>query len=299
MTKVFERGYDSGDPWSDENFRIELNEHVNRLYPAIAAQLGQWNTVEAVEDVAQNTWESAWQNRERFDPAAGEFQGWVVTIARRRAIDYVRARMRETQLQRKAEREASAVGRSAPGLSVTHDDIADDVTDSMVAREQIHTILSVVQELIYHPGAVARGLSLIMVFNDDIELAAKSLGLSEDVLRRSKRDLILCSQVVAKAQRLSACGVVPTLRVLIDCLPEVSEAGEWTRQLALACAQAGGLEDVTVEGVMDVTGYSYNTARQYLVQSKHLLRIAATVMTTKAPHDQRPQQSNAQGADHA
>src|SRR5699024_1139058 len=54
--------------------------------------------------------------------------------------------------------------------------------------------------------------------------------------------------------------------------------GDWTRQLALACAQAGGLEEVTVQHVMDVTNYSYNTARQYLIQSKHLLRIAATVM---------------------
>src|SRR5699024_10682251 len=109
-------------------------------------------------------------------------------------------------------------------------------------------------------------------------LASKSLGLSEDVLRRSKRELVLCSQVVVKAQKRAAGGVTPTLRVLIDCLPEITEAGDWTRQLALACAQAGGLEEVTVENVMDVTNYSYNTARQYLIQSKHLLRIAATVM---------------------
>src|SRR5699024_9010512 len=113
-------------------------------------------------------------------------------------------------------------------------------------------------------------------------------------LRRSRRELILCCQVVVKAQQMTARGAVPTLRVLIDCLPDVSEAGEWTRQLALACAQAGGLEAVSVEDVMDVTGYSYNTARQYLTQSKHLLRIAATVMTMR----EAPKPTPSQGADH-
>lgn len=278
MTKVFEHSHDSNQPWSDDDFLAELNEHISMLYPAISAQLGRWDSIEAAEDVAQNTWESAWHNRHRFDPSQGDFHSWVVTIARRRAIDYVRARKREVGLQRKAEQEASAVGRAAPGLSVTSGDIADDVADSLAAREQITKILNVVQKLIYNPGAISRGLSLIMVFNNDIELASKSLGLSEDVLRRSKRELVLCSQVVVKAQQLASCGVTPTLRVLIDCLPEITEAGDWTRQLALACAQAGGLEEVTVEHVMDVTSYSYNTARQYLIQSKHLLRIAATVM---------------------
>lgn len=278
MRKVFEHGHHADLSWSDTQFKSELSEHLSMLYPAIAAQLGEWSTTETIEDVAQTTWESAWQNRERFDPAVGAFHSWLVTIARRRAIDYVRTKIRQEKLQRKAELDASAVGRATPGLDLTSEDIADGVTDSIVAREQITTILSSVQELIYNPDSVARGLSLILVFNDDVALAAKSLGLSEDALRRSRRELILCCQVVVKAQQMAARGVVPTLRILIDCLPDVSEAGEWTRQLALACAQAGGLEAVTVEDVMNVTGYSFNTARQYLMVSQHLLRIAATVM---------------------
>src|SRR5699024_3148099 len=114
MTKVVEHGHDSNQPWSDEDFLAELNEHISVLYPAISSQLGRWDSIEAAEDVAQNTWESAWHNRHRFDPSQGDFHSWVVTIARRRAIDYVRARTREAGLQRKAEQEASAVGRAAP-----------------------------------------------------------------------------------------------------------------------------------------------------------------------------------------
>lgn len=294
MRKVFERRHTPNLRWSEAKFKAELSQHLSVLQPAIAAQLGEWSTTDAVEDVAQTTWESAWQNRERFDPMVGAFQGWLVTIARRRAIDYVRTKIQQEKLQRKAEVESRAVGRSAPGLGLTTGDIAEDVTESMFAREQINAILSVVQELISNPDSVTRGLSLIMVFNDDIDLAAKSLGLSQDALRRSRRDLILCCQVVVKAQHMKARGVVPTLRVLIDCLPEVAEAGEWTRQLALACARAGGLEKVNVQDVMDVTGYSYNTARQYLTQSKHLLRIAATVMTRR----KEPKTTPPQGADH-
>lgn len=279
MTEVFTEGNQQpSPPWSDEQFRTQLGEHVQLMYPAIRAQLGKWAQEQTIDDVAQITWESAWNNRHAFDPTRGSFQGWVVTIARRRAIDFVRARIREHQLQQRAEREAAAMGRSAPGLAVTTGDIAAELTNSIVAREQISAILSDVQDLISNPDAVSRGLSLIMIFDEDVALASKTLGLSEDALRRSKRELILCCQVVVKAQQFAAEGVKPTLRVLIDCLPKVSEAGDWSRQMAVACVQAGGLEDVTVEHVMDVTGYSFHTARQYLVQSQHLLRIAATVL---------------------
>jgi|SRR5690625_2641876 len=280
MTEVFTNGSKkSCPPEFEEQFRAQLSAHVQMLYPAIRAQLGAWACEEAIADVAQITWESAWNNRDAFDPTKGSFRGWVVTIARRRAVDFVRTQIRERQLQEKAEHEASAIGRSAPGLAVTSGDIADELTSSIVAREQISAILGEVQEVIYNPDSVSRGLSLIMIFDEDVALASKTLGLSADILRRAKRELILCSQVVVKAQQFADDGVQPTLRVLIECLPKDAEAGDWSRQLALACAQAGGLQNVTVEHVMDVTGYSFHTARQYLVQSQHLLRIAATVLS--------------------
>jgi RNA polymerase sigma-70 factor, ECF subfamily len=50
--------------------------------------------------------------------------------------------------------------------------------------------------------------------------------------------------------------------------------------MALACARAGGrFEAVTVTHVMDVTGFSHNTARQYLAETRHLLQVAMTVLT--------------------
>lgn len=120
MRKVFEHGDHTDHPWSDTQFKSELSEHLSMLYPAIAAQLGEWSTTEIIEDVAQTTWESAWQNRERFDPTVGAFHSWLVTIARRRAIDYVRTKIRQEKLQRKAELDASAVGRATPEIGRAH-----------------------------------------------------------------------------------------------------------------------------------------------------------------------------------
>ena len=43
------------------------------------------------EEVVQETFIKIWQNAERFDPAAGSPLGWLVAIARNRAIDRIRS----------------------------------------------------------------------------------------------------------------------------------------------------------------------------------------------------------------
>lgn len=68
------------------------------------------------------------------------------------------------------------------------------------------------------------------------------------------------------------------MRHLIECLPQGEESGNWAGQMGLLVARAGGqLGDVSAADVMEVTGFSFNTARQYLAQTQHLLRVAATV----------------------
>lgn len=261
-----------------DQFKHELSQIVVRLHPVIASQLGNFATEEDIADVAQSTWESAWRSRGNYDPDM-PLQPWVVTIARYRAIDLFNHKLDDIQKRKTREMHASAGERSAPLFALQTADHADEVIDALDASHEITTILRIVEDVIQNRESTARGLSLILIFNDDIDAAAKSLAVSQDALRRARRELIRCCQVVAKAKRAALEGTTqPTLRTLIECLPELTEAGDWTRQLAVAAAQAGGFEQVTIEHVMDVTGYSYNTSRQYLTQSTHLLQVAATTI---------------------
>src|SRR5699024_8241650 len=262
-----------------ELFKHEITQIVSRLHPVIASQLGNFATEEDIADVAQSTWESAWRSRRNFDPDKGPLQSWVVSIARYRAIDRFNQKLDDVQKQKTYQIHASAAERSAPMFAVQAADHADEVVDALDASHEVTAILRVVEDVIQSRESTARGLSLILIFNDDVAAAAKSLAISQDALRRARRERSRWCQVVAKAN-CAALGntMQPTLRRLIECLPERTEAGDWTRQLAVAAAQAGGFEQVTIEHVMDVTGYSYNTARQYLTQSTHLLQVAATTI---------------------
>lgn len=262
------------------SFQEAITEVVSNIYPVIASQLGNLATTDDIADVAQSTWESAWRSRDKFDSSKGTLESWIIAIARRRAIDAFNQKLSQIESQKAAEQLAKAGDRSEPGFSVETADPANQVIDSLDASHEVTAILRIVENVIQNPAAIARGLSLILIFDDDIDLAAATLGISHDSLRRSRRELILCCQVVANAREVVwQRGAQPvTLRILIQCLPEFTEAGDWTRQLAVAVASAGGFEAVTIEHVMDVTGYSYHTARQYLVQSQHLIQVAATAI---------------------
>ncbi|WP_297084037.1 RNA polymerase sigma factor [uncultured Demequina sp.] len=99
------RAFVAGEEWALE----ELYRDVSSLVYTMAVRaLGS----EAdAEDVAQQTFVSAWRSRERFDPERGDLRGWVVGIVRRRIADALESRVRE-QRRLEAVKDAEPIKRS-------------------------------------------------------------------------------------------------------------------------------------------------------------------------------------------
>jgi RNA polymerase sigma-70 factor (ECF subfamily) len=86
------------------------------VHGVVARVLRQPNDI---EDVVEETFWQAWRQASRFDPARGAVQTWLLTIARSRALDRVRAlrRRRESPLEGDdGEVVVHQVAASDPGL---------------------------------------------------------------------------------------------------------------------------------------------------------------------------------------
>ncbi|MDC4233818.1 sigma-70 family RNA polymerase sigma factor [Actinomyces sp. B33] len=97
------------DRWSGRLFGLILRILVDRAQ---------------AEEVLQEVFLEAWRSAGGFDPSRGSARGWIVTMARRRAIDRVRA----SQAARDRESRASLEG-------IPFDETAEAVHASIAARE--------------------------------------------------------------------------------------------------------------------------------------------------------------------
>src|ERR1700761_6569230 len=68
-----------------------LEECYRTLGPLVASYLGRYVPQSDVEDVMQRVFYEVWRAHSRFDPQRS-LRGWVLGIARKRAIDHLRKR---------------------------------------------------------------------------------------------------------------------------------------------------------------------------------------------------------------
>jgi RNA polymerase sigma-70 factor (ECF subfamily) len=109
--------YDTAEPASDESLMAAITDHQPEALGEFYSRHG--NRIKSVignvvheegeaDDVLQEILIQIWREADRYSPKAGKLLGWVVTLARRRAIDrlrrkqaYCRAKERyEAQLDR-------------------------------------------------------------------------------------------------------------------------------------------------------------------------------------------------------
>jgi RNA polymerase sigma-70 factor, ECF subfamily len=80
----------------------------------------------AAQDIVQDVFVELWRHPGRYDPALGTFPGYLVMIARRRAVDVVRSEVRRVARQDQSYRAAAAESPS-PSEEVIASHVADAV----------------------------------------------------------------------------------------------------------------------------------------------------------------------------
>ncbi|MEU4562147.1 sigma-70 family RNA polymerase sigma factor [Actinoplanes sp. NPDC023936] len=138
-----------------------LREAYDRHGPAVLylAQRLLGNRADA-EDVTQVTFVAAWTGRDGFDPQRGTVLGWLLGIARRKAVDRLRAAAREHRAT-----ESVRAQPPAPPVEESPERIVDRlvVADEMkrLPEEQRRTLeLAFFDDLTHPQIAAATGLPL-------------------------------------------------------------------------------------------------------------------------------------------
>lgn len=95
-------------------------------------------SVPDAEDVTQATFISAWRGRDTFDPDSGNLAGWLVGIARRRAIDHLRVVSRENRVLKAVSGESAANEAHATLDNVVERVlVTDELSKLPVAQRQV------------------------------------------------------------------------------------------------------------------------------------------------------------------
>ena len=99
-----------------------LSAFYVRWFPVVGALISRiLKSADDVEDVVEETFWQAWRQSSRFSADRGSVQTWLLTIARSRALDRLRAtrRLREDTLDEAGSPEAGApsVGATLPSAS--------------------------------------------------------------------------------------------------------------------------------------------------------------------------------------
>lgn len=117
-----------------ERFRVGDETVLRELYDRYAGLVHQVGVAclpsrSDAEDVTQATFVAAWRGRQTYDPDRGSLAGWLLGIARRQAVDRLRALGREQNSVDAVRRQAPAAypGELAPERVIDRIVVADEL----------------------------------------------------------------------------------------------------------------------------------------------------------------------------
>jgi RNA polymerase sigma-70 factor (ECF subfamily) len=110
------------------------DRYVSLLLSVAARVLGERREA---EDVVQEVFTQIWRKSSGYDPALGSLSSWVVTLARNKAIDRIRASTRRRRLLEEVALSADALGPEPPASA----------NDSLYGRERAQRIRTALADL--------------------------------------------------------------------------------------------------------------------------------------------------------
>ncbi|GFZ85292.1 sigma factor [Nesterenkonia alkaliphila] len=286
------------DPFTGEQL-LEAGKTAGRM--VIRPMMQRAGLLRFWEDVLGETVAGAWQSRYSFDPAIGSLQAWVNRIGHNQAVTRIHAEVNkhgDLLPERPSgdgesgytveEQLANAASRVWEHRD-QYGDPAVETAEALAVESWLQPILGTAsavmdQEVFIH------GLATHLHFHTDTKQAAAAFGISEARVREFKRTLELYCQVILNAWHKHAelQGKPARVRDLISCLPEIGVAGSWTTKMARAIASyPGSWQKIPVSHVQEQTGWTYNTARQYLATTVRLLSVAWGVIDGTVPIELR------------
>ena len=133
-------------------FGVAYDRHADAIYGSVLRFL---RDREAAEEIVQDVYVAAWRHAGQYVPSSGSLLGWLLGIARNKAIDRVRAAARRPRLvvlggpdedPGDAFERAVAAGRAAGGMDTTASEPEEEAARAWV-RAVVRTALSTIPAL--------------------------------------------------------------------------------------------------------------------------------------------------------
>lgn len=230
--------------------------------PWIATILAQFHLLADLDDVHQEAFLRLCERRHKYDSSRGTIGAWVWIIAKSTVFDHLSHRCDM------AEELMSAVPENS---------VSAPVGDVESAAEVLQLLKAAAETTDYF-----RAVEIALWFDGNAVKAAETWGISAQAAQDSRARVHRIGRVITRAllehEWRQVHGIVGSASVatLAACLP--ADAGSLSYLEALA--DAGSVEVLSIDRLMELTGLSRNSAKKHAARTKKLLSIARSVVET-------------------